>query len=400
MALDFPPTPTLGYIYTYGGRSWQWNGTAWDVYSTTTGTVVNTLNGLSGGVTLEAGSNITVSQLGNTITIGSSGGAGISGPYVTSVNGITGAVNLKTLAGLTSSISGNTNFFGINYLRGGGTFSTVKNPDSNDVILLQKSILDGATMYTSTIKGLGFVSSGSSTKVTTLSTEYIKLFTEVDATTVTEKSISFSNLQTLLIGNTGPQGNTGATGASSTVPGPTGPRGNTGNTGGTGPQGIQGTTGNTGGTGPQGIQGTTGNTGATGPQGNTGATGPVGDYVISFNGLTGAVLADAVPWSVITADQTAVINKGYFTNKSTLLTLTLPTTAAVGSVLRVSGMTASGWKIAQNASEVIHFGKTDTTVGTGGYIQSTLARDAVELICCVADNEWNVVSSVGNITIA
>ena len=32
-----------------------------------------------------------------------------------------------------------------------------------------------------------------------------------------------------------------------------------------------------------------GATGATGPQGNTGATGPVGDYVISFNGLTGAV---------------------------------------------------------------------------------------------------------------
>jgi hypothetical protein len=133
--------------------------------------------------------------------------------------------------------------------------------------------------------------------------------------------------------------------------------------------------------------------------GSTGAVTITNTGVQTFNGLTGAVLADAVPWSVITADQTAVINKGYFTNKSTLLTLTLPTTAAVGSVLRVSGMTASGWKIAQNASEVIHFGKTDTTVGVSGYIQSTLARDAVELICCVADNEWNVLSSVGNITI-
>jgi hypothetical protein len=122
--------------------------------------------------------------------------------------------------------------------------------------------------------------------------------------------------------------------------------------------------------------------------------------VASFNGAIGAVLADAVTWSVITADQTAVINKGYFANKGTLLTITLPTTAAVGSVIRVSGMNAGLWKIAQNASEVIHFGKTDTTVGVGGYIQSTLARDAVELICCVADNEWNVVSSIGNITIA
>jgi hypothetical protein len=133
--------------------------------------------------------------------------------------------------------------------------------------------------------------------------------------------------------------------------------------------------------------------------GSTGAVTITNTGVQTFNGLTGAVLADAVPWSVITADQTAVINKGYFTNKSTLLTLTLPSTAAVGSVLRVSGMTASGWKVAQNASGVIHFGKTDTTVGVTGYIQSTLARDAVELICCVADNEWNVLSSVGNITI-
>jgi hypothetical protein len=122
--------------------------------------------------------------------------------------------------------------------------------------------------------------------------------------------------------------------------------------------------------------------------------------VQSFNGATGAVLADAVTWSVITADQTAVINRGYFANKGTLLTLTLPTTAAVGSVIRVSGMNAGLWRIAQNASEVIHFGKTDTTVGTSGYLESTLARDSVELICCVADNEWNVVSSVGNITIA
>lgn len=40
--------------------------------------------------------------------------------------------------------------------------------------------------------------------------------------------------------------------------------------------------------GPGGV-GATGATGATGPQGNTGATGPVGDYVISFNGKTGAI---------------------------------------------------------------------------------------------------------------
>jgi hypothetical protein len=54
--------------------------------------------------------------------------------------------------------------------------------------------------------------------------------------------------------------------------------------------GPTGPAGPTGATGSQGIQGNTGNTGATGPQGNTGATGAIPtDYVISFNGLTGAV---------------------------------------------------------------------------------------------------------------
>ena len=41
--------------------------------------------------------------------------------------------------------------------------------------------------------------------------------------------------------------------------------------------------------GPTGATGATGDTGATGSTGATGATGPVGDYVISFNGTTGAV---------------------------------------------------------------------------------------------------------------
>ena len=62
--------------------------------------------------------------------------------------------------------------------------------------------------------------------------------------------------------------------------------GTIGATGATGATGIQGATGATGATG---IQGATGATGATGIQGATGATGPVGDYVVSFNGSTGAV---------------------------------------------------------------------------------------------------------------
>jgi hypothetical protein len=86
-------------------------------------------------------------------------------------------------------------------------------------------------------------------------------------------------------GGTGATGVTGATGPQG-VTGATGPQGVTGATG---PQGVTGATGVAGATGVTGPQGVTGATGSNGTNGATGATGPVGDYVISFNGKTGAL---------------------------------------------------------------------------------------------------------------
>lgn len=104
-------------------------------------------------------------------------------------------------------------------------------------------------------------------------------------------------------------------------------------------------------------------------------------------------------WSAVTADRSLVAEEGVLANKSSgTLTLTLPTTAALGKVIRVSGM-QNTWRIAQNASQKIHFGKITTTTGTGGYLENSNAKDAVELVCCVANLEWNVISSIGNITI-
>lgn len=94
-----------------------------------------------------------------------------------------------------------------------------------------------------------------------------------------------------------------------------------------------------------------------------------------------------------------LVNTSYITNKGTQCVLTLPSTASVGVILRVTGINASGWKITQNVSGIIHFGNADTTTGTGGYLESSSTRDSVELVCVVENNEWNVISSVGNITI-
>jgi hypothetical protein len=106
-------------------------------------------------------------------------------------------------------------------------------------------------------------------------------------------------------------------------------------------------------------------------------------------------------WSIITADlDPMVVGNGYICNKAGLLTLTLPTTAAAGTVLRVTGMnTDAGWKVAQSANQQIHFSGSSTTIGAGGSLASTLKRDSIELVCVVADLEWNITSAVGNITI-
>jgi hypothetical protein len=93
------------------------------------------------------------------------------------------------------------------------------------------------------------------------------------------------------------------------------------------------------------------------------------------------------------------VNNGYIANNAALVTLTLPDTAAVGDVVRVTGKGAGGWRIAQNAGETIYFGTSTTTTGAGGSLDSTQQRDTVELVCITADTEWNVLSSVGNITV-
>lgn len=105
-------------------------------------------------------------------------------------------------------------------------------------------------------------------------------------------------------------------------------------------------------------------------------------------------------WTVTTVNASMVAFNGYIANKAGLLTMTLPTTAAVGDIFEITGInTAVGWRIAQNAGQTIYFGTGTTTTGAGGYIEATAIRDSVRLICVVANNDFNVISSIGNITI-
>jgi len=96
---------------------------------------------------------------------------------------------------------------------------------------------------------------------------------------------------------------------------------------------------------------------------------------------------------------TMAVNTGTIANNAALVTLTLPSTSAIGDILRVTGKGAGGVRIAQNAGETIYFGTFTTTTGVGGSLTSTETRDSIELVCITANDEWNVISSIGNWTV-
>jgi len=107
----------------------------------------------------------------------------------------------------------------------------------------------------------------------------------------------------------------------------------------------------------------------------------------------GAAAYDAVAGTT----QQAAGSANYIPNNASLVTITLPITAAVGSRLRVVGLGAGGWRVAQNASQLIHKSGTATTIGTGGHIDSSNRYDAATLVCIVANTEWSIVDSQGTI---
>lgn len=103
--------------------------------------------------------------------------------------------------------------------------------------------------------------------------------------------------------------------------------------------------------------------------------------------------------NVATSTQTCSVNGKYITNNgASLVTYTLPTTVAQGSVIQIAGFSSGGWTIAYGTGQSINMGSLSTTT-TSGSLSSTNKNDVVQLLCTVANTTWNVISSVGNLTI-
>lgn len=136
----------------------------------------------------------------------------------------------------------------------------------------------------------------------------------------------------------------------------------------------------------------------------TAATLTAGAGISITNGagtITVAGVGGGLTWSVVTGTtQAAAVNNGYIANNAGQVVITLPAVSAVGDIVSATGINnATGWKIAQNAGNQVFFGTTSTTAGAGGSLTSTATRDAIQLLCTSTSANWQVLSSIGNITV-
>lgn len=144
--------------------------------------------------------------------------------------------------------------------------------------------------------------------------------------------------------------------------------------------------------------------------GSTGATpvlatltaGPGVSIANAAGSITISGTGSGIGWTEVTGtSQTMSADNGYVSSNAGLVTFTLPTTAAFGTVINVVGKGAGGWKIAQNAGQNIQLGSSSSTAGVTGYIASTNQYDSIELLCTTANTTWTVLGGPqGNITVA
>jgi len=99
------------------------------------------------------------------------------------------------------------------------------------------------------------------------------------------------------------------------------------------------------------------------------------------------------------SEHSLVVNNAFIVNAGAALVFSLPASSSVGDVVALVLDGATSWSISQGAGQQIRLGSSETTAGVGGSLTSTAQGDAIHMVCSVASTRWNVVSSIGNITI-
>lgn len=122
-------------------------------------------------------------------------------------------------------------------------------------------------------------------------------------------------------------------------------------------------------------------------------TSATGSITIASTGVGNLVWND-----VSGTSQAAAVNQGYIISNAGQTTVTIPATAAEGSVFGVAGKGAAGWILQMNTGQTCHFGNTATT--SAGSLTSTNQWDSVQIVCVTANTTFAVLCAQGNLTVA
>lgn len=116
--------------------------------------------------------------------------------------------------------------------------------------------------------------------------------------------------------------------------------------------------------------------------------------------IDGSGIVGGLTWNVATGSTQAMsVDNAYFANYNGTLAFTLPSTAAVGDTMEICQMYAGqGFTVAQNSGQTCYIGNTNTTITTGT-LASTDDGDWIEIVCRVANTDFQVNIKSGNITV-
>jgi hypothetical protein len=101
--------------------------------------------------------------------------------------------------------------------------------------------------------------------------------------------------------------------------------------------------------------------------------------------------------TVTTTTKAAAVNNTYIANNASQVVVTLPSTAALGSVVEVMGLGAGGWKLSANTGQTIKV--AGTTTSSSGSLASTSQYDAIIVKCIVANTTWAVIPATTGYTV-
>lgn len=160
MPINFPNIPSPNQLYSYDGKTWEWNGVYWEVYSALTSYITSAytvgdgfsdISGVTGGnIALKSfsGVNISIIDSGNKLTFSASSSGGVTS--ISAGNGLSasstsGAVSLVNTQ--VQGITGKTDGLGISSTISNNNI-TITNSDRGSSQNIFKNIqITGTTQF-------------------------------------------------------------------------------------------------------------------------------------------------------------------------------------------------------------------------------------------------------------